>query len=141
MAWAGKVIGSTVIAVSAFVTGVLVTPSPPLPAPEVREVTKYVDRNHETTKYVIHPDCLALVAAAERGYLAVDAYEEILGEVSKILDDSYSAIYRKDLKDINALKQKEIRLEQASIEYLLDIREAQERVGKLKPKCDKAMGR
>jgi len=137
MGWAGKVIVGTFLVTASFVTGVLVSNDdpPPVPEPVVKEVTKYVDRTKTIEKRVMPQPCRDLVAAATVVQTATDRYEAAVGDLPRILDDTYRAIYNEDLKKLNELKKQSNDLQAASIKALLDIRDAEERIKALTPKC------
>lgn len=140
MGWAEKAIVGTVLVVTGFVVGAATTDNPPpTPPPVVKEVPKYIEREVKVEKRVMPQSCRDLVAAAKRADAAVDTYENALGSLPRMLDDAYRGIYNRDLDLLNDLKQKEIKLEQASIQALLDMRDSRERVAKLTAKCDADM--
>lgn len=141
MEWPGKVMVATVLITGGFLLGFAVgdDPPPPAPAPIVKTVPKYVEREKVVTKKVTPSACLDAIKASRDIQKATDEYEQAIGELPNLLDDSYRAIHEKDLALLNELKTKEIKLEATSVAALLAIREAQERLNKLQPKCDEAL--
>lgn len=141
MGWAGKTIVGTVLTVSAFVIGVNVgddREDQPIPAPVVKEVPKYVEREKVVEKKVVPKSCLEVIQSAVDVKKATDKYEDAVGRLPDLIDDTYQAIQSQDMRQLNQLKQQQIKLEADSIQALLDIRSAQERLDKLQPRCNAA---
>jgi hypothetical protein len=140
MPWLAKFTAAVSLAVGGFVAGAIVTDDPDRPAPsvEVREVPKFVEKEVIRETRVMPDSCRALVDASEKADVAVDKYEKTVGALPNMLDDAYRGIYNQDLKTLNRLKQQGIDLEAETIQLLLDIRAARERVDELRPKCNQA---
>lgn len=128
-----------------FVLGMLVTlatrPSPdqPKPRPTVTvtvtaTVTKEVPGPTVQVK-TIPEHCKAVIDAALKSQQSIESYEEQVGELPRLLDEAGAAIYAKDQKRLNDLKQQSIKTDADSIQNLLDLHEQQENLKNAAPKC------
>jgi hypothetical protein len=112
----------------------------PVPPPTRVTVTKEVPGPTQTvTKTTVPKSCLDLIQAAGFAQTAVQAYEQQVGDLPKLIDDAGTAVGSGDLKRLNGLRQKQIQLEADSIQSLLNIRDAQQRMTNSQTKCQKAL--
>jgi hypothetical protein len=133
--------GGLVSFVLGMVIGISMRPHPEPVRPQPRvtvtvTVTKEVPQPAQTvTKNAIPEHCKAVIDAALKSQQSIEAYEQQVGELPRLLDEAGSAIYTKDQAKLNELKQQSIKADGDSVQNLIDIREQQENLKNAAPKC------
>jgi hypothetical protein len=137
--WFGPVICSALV-VGAFVVGIAVgassTPDPVVKIKTV-QVPHYIAGPTKIIEHNKLPDvCRNAISRARDVQDAVTKYEGDVGELNSILDQAWRAANSGDVRQVNAVKQRQIKLEGDSIKDLLDLRSAQEDLKSFNPKCE-----
>jgi hypothetical protein len=114
--------------------------APPAPPARVVEVPKYIQPKDRVIEKKVMPEaCKNAVKAAATMRAATDKYEAAVGELPQIIDDAGVALFNQDRAKLNDLRERQTKLQADSIQALLDLREAQQRLNDLQPKCDAAL--
>lgn len=133
--------GGSVSFVLGMVIGISMRPHPEPVRPQPQKtvtvtVTKEVPQPAQiVTKNVIPEHCKAVIDAALKSQQSIQAYEEQVGELPRLLDEAGTAIGAHNLNKLNNLKQQSVKADADSIQNLLDIREQQENLKNAAPKC------
>lgn len=144
MGLASKIALSTVLLVGGFIVGMAVDDDPPTrdegPA-KVVQVPKYIERTNTVEKPYVPESCLKAVKNSQDMSEAVNRYEKQVGDLPRILDDTYLVIINKRLSDINDLKSRQQAAESGSMAALLEIIEKRKAAEESQRRCNKELGR
>lgn len=100
---------------------------------------KYIERTKTITKTTIPEECIKAVKASQSLSEAVNQYEQKVGKLPAILDDSYRAIHNQSLTDINKLKSRQQDAASGSIAALVKLREMMQVTASEQRRCEAAL--
>lgn len=137
--WVVTVVGCAVVAGTFFIgisVGASSTPDPVVKTRTVKVPHYIVGPTKTVTKNALPDVCQRAIQRARDVQDAVTKYEGDVGELNSILDQAWRAAYSGDVRQVNAVKQRQIKLENGSIADLLALRDAQEDLKSLQPQCE-----